>query len=668
MTCVSLYPSTFGGRSVRKYDASSHPIWQDTMRVSYPLSHPRSVPLVGLITLTLIMGLWASSVEATTYYVSTTGSDSNVGTSPVLPFRTIQQAAGLMHAGDTCIIRGGTYRETVTPANSGLVDAPITFEAYRGDRVIISGTDLVTARFAPYQGSLYRAPISWTMGKGKDQVFANGQVLPEARFPNTPSPGVATYPVQNLGPLWPPLGDFSTTSTTQVESPLLNGQAPGLWKGAIYNGMHWYAYQSQSADITDSAPGVLTITPASRKWYLSGDAWFIKRGDEEHGRGTISGVRAALDSPGEWINQNGFLYLWPPQGQDPNTIPIEVKHRQLAFDVTGKSHITIRNLEIVSASLTMLLASNCVVDGVKFSFVSQATLAPDIKANPRGENGIFLGGDHNTIKNSLIANSANACIIVTGLFHLITNNVIRDCGYSGGLNDSIIIGVNTALEPVGTEDRGGHVISYNTIYNSGRSNIGLGRHVYYYANTGRGKPTPFRKIRIVHNDLYNANLLSKDSGNFYTHGTSGGTDADPAEIAYNVIHDNLEPGPLGWGVYLDESSYNFNIHHNIIWLGRELVPNPYLQRGFDLTREATVQTGITFNSGAAGTPFPGGHRIQSNNKYKYDYHGGVNGLTDADFPDGQRFAFGASLPSSEGNGTNTFESGSDDDWLLSESQ
>ena len=78
------------------------------------------------------------------YYVATNGNDSNTGTSLDQPFRTIQKCATVAVAGDTCLIRAGTYRETVTPAHSGAEGSPITFTAYAAETVTISGADVIT--------------------------------------------------------------------------------------------------------------------------------------------------------------------------------------------------------------------------------------------------------------------------------------------------------------------------------------------------------------------------------------------------------------------------------------------------------------------------------------------------------------------------------------------
>lgn len=63
------------------------------------------------------------------YYVAPGGSDSNPG-SAGSPFRTIQKAADVADAGDTVVVRSGTYtggNRIVSLSRSGVPDHPITF-------------------------------------------------------------------------------------------------------------------------------------------------------------------------------------------------------------------------------------------------------------------------------------------------------------------------------------------------------------------------------------------------------------------------------------------------------------------------------------------------------------------------------------------------------------
>ncbi len=70
------------------------------------------------------------------YYVSTQGNDANPGTQ-ALPFKTIGKAAAVVVAGDTVLIRGGTYYEDVKPQNSGEPDNYIVYQAAGDGEVVI---------------------------------------------------------------------------------------------------------------------------------------------------------------------------------------------------------------------------------------------------------------------------------------------------------------------------------------------------------------------------------------------------------------------------------------------------------------------------------------------------------------------------------------------------
>lgn len=92
----------------------------------------------------------ASQSYATTYYVDQSHSganDANPGTE-TSPWRTIQKAANTLVAGDTVLVKKGTYTElssqgpdsdipALKPQNSGTAGKYITYQAFPGDRVVI---------------------------------------------------------------------------------------------------------------------------------------------------------------------------------------------------------------------------------------------------------------------------------------------------------------------------------------------------------------------------------------------------------------------------------------------------------------------------------------------------------------------------------------------------
>jgi Protein of unknown function (DUF1565) len=101
-------------------------------------SAPDSMPTSGVCT--------SPPVETTAatrkFYVALTGDDSNPGTIDS-PWRTIQQAADSVKAGDTVYIHGGVYHESVDIQVSGTAIAgPITFQSYPGETATLDGNGL----------------------------------------------------------------------------------------------------------------------------------------------------------------------------------------------------------------------------------------------------------------------------------------------------------------------------------------------------------------------------------------------------------------------------------------------------------------------------------------------------------------------------------------------
>lgn len=76
-----------------------------------------------------------------TYYVSPSGSDANAGTINE-PLRGINTALNKANAGDTILVRTGTYHEKLFFPKSGRPDKSITLKAYDGEKPVIDGTGL----------------------------------------------------------------------------------------------------------------------------------------------------------------------------------------------------------------------------------------------------------------------------------------------------------------------------------------------------------------------------------------------------------------------------------------------------------------------------------------------------------------------------------------------
>ena len=75
-------------------------------------------------------------------FVSPAGDDGGPGTVD-RPFRTIQRGANRLEPSDTCYVREGVYRESVTLENSGIKGQPVRLRAYPGERPVLDGTEPV---------------------------------------------------------------------------------------------------------------------------------------------------------------------------------------------------------------------------------------------------------------------------------------------------------------------------------------------------------------------------------------------------------------------------------------------------------------------------------------------------------------------------------------------
>ena len=75
---------------------------------------------------------------AKTFYVSPNGNDGSSGTE-AQPFRTISQGVQVLAAGDTLLVKNGTYVEVVTVRTAGTAAAPISIRAFPGHSPVIDG-------------------------------------------------------------------------------------------------------------------------------------------------------------------------------------------------------------------------------------------------------------------------------------------------------------------------------------------------------------------------------------------------------------------------------------------------------------------------------------------------------------------------------------------------
>jgi len=158
--------------------------------------------------------------------------------------------------------------------------------------------------------------------------------------------------------------------------------------------------------------------------------------------------------------------------------------------------------------------------------------------------GIILNGQNSELKNCDLKYSAGNGVSLGGKYNQVINCTISEVDYAateaaGIFTDQIF----SRNKP--ERDNTGLQISYNTVYNTGRSGI------------------VHRKIKaskIIGNLVYDVGWQTADLGAFYTYDT----DADNTEIAYNIARDN-HAAYIGLGLYFDSGSTNYVVHHNLMY-------------------------------------------------------------------------------------------------------
>ena len=575
-----------------------------------------TTPLTSTIAaLLLLLGCGANAAN---YYVATNGVDANPGTL-AQPFKTVQHAADRARPDDTILIRAGTYRETVVPARSGSLTAPITFAPFENETVVISGADLMVSKaWSLGNKATYKASVTCPLGEG-NQVFVDGRMLNEARFPNTSLD--VSRPVKLVAEGGSFTGSRSKGVGTITNAALV--QPDGYWVGATLNIVLGKVWCAETVHVMDSGPGWLRFNFQEGEDYRpqAGNPFFL------------TGKLSELDAPGEWFYDEArrTLHLQTTAGDNPAQHTVEIKSRPCAVDLRGKSHIVVRGLQLFAATiLTDERSHHNVVDGLTARYVSHFSQLVRWRKGLK-DSGIILNGESNRLQNCVIAFSAGNGITLVGSGNIVSNNVIHDVDYSGGVG----AGINT-----GGGCRGA-VIVRNTIYDVGHRMIDMGH---------------LKNGLIAYNDLSHGGLQVTDFGGVY----AASTDGENTRICYNQIHDTdaassgLARPNNSKGIYIDNGSSNYVIDHNVTWnVDRAVVLN---------SREGTTETnrnnlilnntlsGKTWSYGWKHCPSP--ETLVANNIFLAKAEPGVGAAvshnlfnkTDPHFVPGSRFQLSADSP------------------------
>lgn len=542
-------------------------------------SWQRAVLIAGLL---LFSSVARQMTAAETWHVDATAATGGDGSSGA-PFATIQAAADRAEAGDSVLIRSGTYRESVRPANSGNAsDGPITFQAADGETVTISGAEALDGGWSSSGAGagIYQRSISGQFDSRlhqAEQLLVDGRMMIRARWPDPV--------VDQLNPFqtaeqridgYEDLGDSPDRSGWR-RLRLLDARltdAAGTWDGAeifltprhghgdsaIDQGGGW-GFTRSGVVIEQNVGSLIIDFPGTNLSHL--DQYHMLDGYEPY---HLEGTLPMLDQPGEWLRLGDTIYCKPPAGVDLNSVAVAIKRRDYAFDCSDRSHIHIRDIAVVAATITtdhdsgnhgtpgpnvtwrgrrdIAAAEHIVLQNIHFRYVNHFT---DFTAWSEGQwvqtSGVVISGQHHVMRDCLIEYAAGNGILVIGENHLIDNNIVANINYTG----CFAAGICSGMESPNRDSR----ITRNTVYNTGFDGI---------TSQKLRSSDPQDPARVDHNLVSNFGLLCRDVGGVKAVGKDDGR-INGTRWDHNQVRDG---GPWSMGIYQDYAQ-GFVSDHNLVW-------------------------------------------------------------------------------------------------------
>lgn len=545
--------------------------------------------------------------EATTFYVSSSGSDKSPGTKK-LPFATLHRAqeAVRQSRGGTSpvrvLVREGTYylKSTVTfeREDSGSKEAPIIYAAYPGEHVTISGGRKLDCTWRPHKNGIMMASVP--SGMEFTQLFINGKRQIRARYPNydPSSPGKSGY-VNAAGPL--PAGAVNLNGNPD-DDMTFSTQAPrGIrFDPATFTKQKWANPQEAEIHIFQAAYW------GNLQWKIKGidfstsSIWFGDGGQQigakwsrnpavlnERSRFFVENVFEELDAPGEWFldKQKSALFYYPELGADLRSALVEVPVLEQAIHFAGTQHdpveyVSLHGFRIAHTATTYLKAydvpslSDWAVHRGGSAF-AEGTRNCSIEAcwfDAVGGNAVFVNNCNRefSVVGCKFTETGDSAICFVGDLEKTngtqrafpyecqaTNNLIHDCGFYGKqiagvyvsrakritVSHNLIYNMPRAAICIGDGTWGGHVIEYNQTHDTVRETSDHG---------------PF-------------NAWGRDRG--WALAQSHGTyTADRSLDVWEALVDAMEPVIVrnnffneksGWGLDLDDGATNYEIYNNI---------------------------------------------------------------------------------------------------------
>lgn len=478
-----------------------------------------------LIFIVLMTYPWLNAYAAEYYMDSLDGNDLNSGTSPVMPWKTLDKSNSVKYyPGDIIYFKcGRIWRGQLNISSSGTSGNPITFKSYGlncgpGTKPIITASRKVNG-WRHYSDNIYVADVQIGIVK---QMRLNGQKMNLARYPDT---GYLSITRDSL-----PGSDIEEGAQFLYYSSLPDKLDPKSLPGARIR-IRTTDWLIEDREITSFEPSLNKLNWQDETVYA------LRKG---HGY-YLENKLWMLDHQEEWYfdTNNKKLYAWLLNNMNPDEtgVSIEISDRDYAVSITSAENVHIDGIDV----------RNSGVDGISI-INSRGIVISNCIVSVSGRNGInIINSPDSSVNNSEVRGSVQDGINIRfSDGTVIYGNIIENTGTVGSpVRSNGAIYIRNSVNSV---------IQNNKIVNSGYAGI--------YFTGGAA---------VLNNIIENSCMVLNDCGAIYTWNDFDLRAAYDSKIVGNIIDNvigNAQGTPraksLARGIYLDEYSNGIHVFKNTV--------------------------------------------------------------------------------------------------------
>ncbi|QEC78084.1 right-handed parallel beta-helix repeat-containing protein [Mucilaginibacter ginsenosidivorax] len=542
-------------------------------------------------------------------YISLTGSDNNDG-SISKPFATINKAKSAVRAitqnglntNVQVILRGGVYEVTNTlnfgPQDGGNENYSVTYMAYPGEKVIISGGEKLTGPWKKEGANIW---VYKTGAPKSDKAVPRSLYVDDTRLVRAHSP---VYYTQEQLPEF--RNSYKSGVFDDKSFPRLTVDSITAFSGFTYSGNDLDNMQNDigSAEIIlyeswdTSVHDIYKIDPSKKTVLLKSPAHFPVGFFSKRTRYIVENVKSFLNAPGTWCydKQSGYLYYYGNTKDNPNNMSFYMPVLSKMMLIKGNSNNFVTNLNFVGIDfrytnsewgVTTLTPAKQQSNLAHYpwldfstgftspqgAFTSGQAIFTQYAKNCSFENCRFFGLDNyalrigeysanNTVDNCVITSCGSGGVMIgidnndpvgqhlnpasSPSRNVVTNTKIYNCGLLHRTADAIaVVQANHTL------------IAHNLIYNMPYTGIAVGWNFKSQDN--------FTSYNLIeYNHIHDVMQQLADGGGIYTLGKQVGC-VYRCNYIYNISRSNDAVGSFNNGIFFDESSSLMKVDSNVIY-------------------------------------------------------------------------------------------------------